>query len=82
MVFKRYISKLFLRIKKQKSNPNNYQGLNIQENILFYILSSTNDSLIEERLPIIVDLISETFKLSSNEKSNLSNLYNSPPFKK
>ena len=76
----RDISKLFARINKQSINPKNYQNLNVIENILFYILSSTNESLISERLPVVINLISETFKLSSAEKANLSELYNSTPF--
>ena len=76
----RDISKLFARINKQSINPKNYQNLNVIENILCYILSSTNESLISERLPVVVDLISDTFKLSSAEKANLSELYNSTPY--
>ena len=76
----RDISKLFARIYKQSINPKYYEGLNVPENILFYILSSTNDSLISERLPVVVDLIAETFKLSPMEKSILSELYNAPPY--
>ena len=76
----RDISKLFARIYKQSINPNNYEGLGLHENILFYILSSTNDSLISERLPVVVDLISNIFKLSANEKKDLSELYYSPPY--
>ena len=41
----RDISKLFERINKQSLNPKNYIKLGITENILFYILSSTNGSL-------------------------------------
>ena len=76
----RDISKLFQRIYKQSINPKNFEGLKVQENILFYILSSTNDSLISERLPVVVDLISETFKLSPSENSILSELYTAPSF--
>jgi len=76
----RDISKLFQRIYKQSINPKNFEGLKVQENILFYILSSTNDSLISERLPVVVDLISETFKLSPNGSSILSELYTAPSF--
>ena len=76
----RDISKLFSRINKQSINPKHYINLNITQNILFYILSSTNDSLISERLPVVVDLISHTFKLSTNDKQILSDLYYSVPF--
>ena len=76
----RDISKLFARINKQSINPKNYEGLNVQENILFYILSSTNNSLISERLKVVVDLICDTFKLSENEKNDLMKLYNAPPY--
>ena len=76
----RDISKLFARIYKQSKNPKNYEGLGLHENILFYILSSTNDSLVSERLPVVVDLISETFKLNAHEKKDLLELYNSPPY--
>ena len=76
----RDISKLFERINKQSLNPKNYIKLGITENILFYILSSTNGSLINERLPIVINLISEIFKLNSVELKTLSELYNAPPF--
>ena len=76
----RDISKLFQRINKQSINPKYYEGLNVQENILFYILSSTNDSLISERLPVVVSLITETFKLSPNESNILSELYTATPY--
>ena len=75
----RDISKLFARINKQSLNPKHYENLNVPENILFYILSSTNDSLLSERLPVVVELISNTFKLKKIPKDNLSELYNSPP---
>ena len=76
----RDISKLFARIYKQSINPKNFEGLNVQENILFYILSSTNDSLIDERLDVVVDLISDTFKLSPNGKKSLAELYKATPY--
>ena len=61
----REISKLFERINKQTlSSAQNFQNLNVIENILFYILSSTNESLINERLKIFVDLIIKIFGLS------------------
>ena len=75
----RDISKLFARINKQSLNPKHYENLNVPENILFYILSSTNDSLLSERLPAVVELISNTFKLSKTLTKNLSELYKSPP---
>ena len=76
----RDISKLFARINKQSySSARNFQNLNIIENILFYILSSTNESLINERLKIVVDLITKIFRLSSTEKQMLSELYYSTP---
>jgi len=78
----RDISKLFQRINKQSINPKYYDGLNVQENILFYILSSTNDSLVSERLPVVVGLISDTFKLNSGQSSALAELYNAPCFLK
>jgi len=77
----RDISKLFARINKQSQslNQKHYENLNVPENILFYILSSTNDSLLSERLPAVVELISNTFKLSKTLTKNLSELYKSPP---
>lgn len=74
------ISKLFARINKQSINAKNFDSLNVQENNLFYILFSTNGSLINERLDVVVDLISETFKLSPNEKKSLSELYKATPY--
>jgi len=78
----RDISKLFQRINKQSINPKYNDGLNVQENILFYILPSTNDSLVSERLPVVVGLISDTFKLNSGQSSALAELYNAPCFLK
>jgi len=76
----RDISKLFERINKQSlSNPQNYKNLNVIENILFYILSSTNESLINERLKIVVDLITKIFRLNPTEKKILTELYFSTP---
>lgn len=49
---------------------------------IFYILSSTNDSLVSERLPVVVGLISDTFKLNSGQSSALAELYNAPCFLK
>ena len=58
----RDISKLFARIKKQSKKPKeHYKNLGLFEHILFYILSSTNDSYINERIRIVVDLIEDTF---------------------
>ena len=76
----RDISKLFARLNKQSINPKNYVNLNVIQNILFYILSSTNESLLSERLPVVIDLIAEIFKLSTLEKQSLSELYNATPF--
>ena len=75
----RDISKLFNRINKQSLNPRNFINLGIKENILFYILSSTNDSLISERLPEVVNLISEVFKINEMEGKRLKDLYNAVP---
>ena len=54
----RDISKLFARIKKQSKEPeDHYKNMGLYEHILFYVLSSTNDSLVEERREEIVNLI-------------------------
>jgi hypothetical protein len=76
----RDISKLFARINKQSLNPQNFENLGVEENILFYILSSTNDSLISERLPIVVDLITHIFKKNTIESKDLSEIYNATPY--
>ena len=76
----RDISKLFARINKQSLNPKNFENLGVEENILFYILSSTNDSLISERLPIVVDLITHIFKKNTIESKDLSEIYNATPY--
>ena len=47
---------------------------------IFYFI--TNDSLINERLEVVADLISDTFKLSTQDKSNLLELYKSTPYLK
>ena len=75
----RDISKLFARIKKQSKNPKNYDNLGLKEQILFYILSSTSDFLIKERVKTVVDLMHETFNLTINEKHDLLELYDSIP---
>ena len=76
----RDISKLFARIKKQSKNPDYYyENLGLYEHILFYILSSTNESLIHERKGIVVKLIQESFNIEINENQYLKELYYSPP---
>ena len=75
----RDISKLFARINKQSLNPNNYKNLEIKENILFYVLSSVNDSLLNERLPVVISLLSDVFKLNKYDVQILSELYEATP---
>lgn len=78
----RDISKLFSRIKKQAENSDNYKNLGMEENILFYILSSTPHDLIDEnRLDTIVNLIQKSFGksvISDEKKEKLKELYKSP----
>ena len=52
----------------------------VKSSVFSIISFSTNDSLISEKLPVVVDLISETFKLSPSENSILSELYTAPSF--
>ena len=74
----RDISKLFNRLYKQVICPSNFKNIGIEENILFYILSSTNESLVEERLNLICKLLSDIFdKKQLNEE--LKELYNAIP---
>ena len=56
------ISKLFTRLYKQFLQKDNFKGMTIEYNILFYILSSTNDSLVNERIELICKLIANVFK--------------------
>ena len=74
----RDISKLFARIYKQSLNIKNYENLGVKENILFYILSSTEDSLLKERMNSVINLIGKAFNLKSKEKEYLKELCNSP----
>ena len=53
----RDISKLFKRIYRSSLNKDNFKGMRIEHNILFYILSSTIESLLEERVKLICNLI-------------------------
>ena len=76
----RDISKLFERIYKQSKKKSNFKNLNLTKNILFYILPSTTESLISERLKDITELIKEIFGLNSSEKENLEELYLSQPY--
>ena len=74
----RDISKLFNRLHKQVICPSYFKNIGIEENILFYILSSTNESLVEERLNLICKLLADIFdKNELNEE--LKELYNSIP---
>ena len=57
----RDISKLFTRMKKQVNYPSHFKKIRIEENILFYIMSSTNDSLVEERLNLVCKLLADIF---------------------
>ena len=73
----RDISKLFTRIHKQVMYTTNFKNLGIEENILFYILSSTNESLVEERLNIVCKLLADVF--GKKEINELKEIYNAKP---
>ena len=78
----RDISKLFSRIKKQANKPEgHFKNFGLYENILFYILSSTHDSLADEnRVKVVVELIVKTFRIENQNKiKELSELYKSDP---
>ena len=69
----RDISNLFTRMHKQVLCPSHFKKIGIEENILFYILSSTNDSLIKERLNLICKLLTDIFGKKLEEE--LKELY-------
>ena len=74
----RDISKLFTRIYKQTRCINHFKNIRIEQNILFYILSSTNESLVEERLKLVCKLLADIFeKTELNEE--LYDLYKAEP---
>ena len=59
----------------------NFKGMTIEYNILFYILSSTNDSLLNERIELTYKLKANVFK---KEKlyNELKDLYKENPILK
>ena len=74
----RDISQLFTRIYKQSIYSSNFKNIGIEQNILFYILSSTNESLVEERLKLVCKLLADIFrKKELNE--DLYDLYYAEP---
>ena len=75
----RDISKLFERMLKQEKNLDKYINIGLKENILFYIISSINESLIKEQLPIIIDIMKEIFCLNEEETNELYEIYNTLP---
>ena len=76
----RDISMLFTRMHKQVLCPSHFKNIGIEENKLFYILSSTNDSLIKERLTLICKLLADIFGKKSKEE--LKELYHEEPILK
>ena len=75
----RDISKLFERTLSQENHIDRYNNIGLEENILFYITSSINESLIKEQLPIIIDIIKETFNLNDENTKELYELYYASP---
>ena len=63
----RDISKLFERMLTKEKNIEKYINIGLKENILFYIISSINESLIN--VLIIIDIIKEIFHLD-DENTN------------
>ena len=74
----RDISKLFTRLYKQYFHKDEFDGMTIEYNILFYILSSTNESLVNERIELICELITKVFN-KVNLYDELKDLYNEIP---
>ena len=74
----RDISKLFTRMYKQVTYSSNFKNIRIEENILFYILSSTSESLVKETLEIICQHLADIFgRKELNE--DLKELYFAEP---
>lgn len=74
------ISKLFIIIFYQSlTQKDYYSGLNLKENILFYILSATNDSLCDindendnnNKLKIVLNLICKKFNINDDKENML-----------
>ena len=73
----RDIYKLFNRIFKQIQTPVNYHGIDFEHQILFYVMSSVEESSKDKVLIELVDVIGEVFKLGGRKKE-LIETYNSP----
>ena len=68
----RDISKLFERMLTKEKNIEKYINIGLKENILFYIISSINESLIN--VLIIIDIIKEIFHLDDENTKELYKL--------
>jgi hypothetical protein len=66
----RDISKLFERMLTKEKNIEKYINIGLKENILFYIISSINESLIN--VLIIIEIIKVIFHL---DEENTKELY-------
>ena len=75
----RDISKLFERMVFQERNIDKYINIGLKENILFYVTSSINKSMIKEQLPIIIDIIKDVFIIDEENINELLELYNAVP---
>jgi len=73
----RDISKLFERMLTKEKNIEKYINIGLKENILFYIISSINESLIN--VLIIIDIIKEIFHLDDENTKELYKLDNAFP---
>ena len=74
----RDIYKIFKRLYNQYIKKI-YKGIELKENILFYIISTIHESSIKDQLPKITKLIQEVFHLEEEEEKKLFELNNSIP---
>ena len=71
----RDINKLLQRQLKQSKVPGIYQG--ISHNLLFYTLSSVSKEEIQNVIEKVIKIIQDVFHLSTDERNNLSECFNS-----
>ena len=75
----RDIYKLFLRIKYQKINNDKFINFTIEDNIIFYEMSSLNTEKKLENFMPFIKLLSKIFLLTEDSKKRLISNYKSEP---
>ena len=73
----RDINKLLQRQLQQSKIPGTYQGISFCHNLLFYTLSSVSKEEIKNVIEKVIEIIQKVFELSTDERNNLTECFNS-----